>query len=675
MASRWVSMLHRLRPQSLGLYSVAALSICMYEVAFSTVWLCRYLLSQPWFSEIALVHIVVFLFVTMPILAAGADTILYEPRTPVLAPVGNLILRWLAPIMEYRWFFICACILGSTASLLAPLGASKTNFLHYFTESGYSCLLSCGLLLLAHALYVVVVNAVLCVSRARTNLLVVSFAGHSAPSSTYSVLPNVFCQGHAPALSAVTAPASAIDITSHSAQGDATLPNAVPTMDTPTTLDGVVISQNSPDVLPACGPRLGRSVERLVTSQTAASSHDVDKEISQHKAAGPAPAAGIEASTTGGLSDAANDKLEDEDVATTRILNKVVLTSSGYEEASASHIDIAVDNGCRPECFERNRDHGGILDVDYTSEISVLAQGLNDGRVVPYTQRPVCRAGSASCAQDIQRCSGSMDNHRTDHLKDIESSSVDTPKNFLTLVPEAFRGNRDIMLNAIVQDPSFFLHAKNSVRKSRRYTLVAIQHQPKILLYAAEEFRLHFRFNIEAICENVLAAQFVPDCFKQSQAFWLTALRAHPGVFDHIPADMQRDCRCVTEPAVKLKVTAAQAVRDRLRKKLSLKSGRGADHASGLEGLSATADYVEDGEEFSAICVVCLDGTSTWVFNGCGHQCLCKKCARKYNEHKAQHGQGALKTSAKNCPLCRQPSRLVHVDKLGRGYDQLVFAG
>merc|ERR1712224_39865 len=56
-----------------------------------------------------------------------------------------------------------------------------------------------------------------------------------------------------------------------------------------------------------------------------------------------------------------------------------------------------------------------------------------------------------------------------------------------------------------------------------------------------------------------------------------------------------------------------------------------------------------------AHCVVCLADSSErsidWVFEGCGHRCLCKPCVRKLHDKAASH--------LIECPLCRSVSNVV----------------
>ena len=66
-------------------------------------------------------------------------------------------------------------------------------------------------------------------------------------------------------------------------------------------------------------------------------------------------------------------------------------------------------------------------------------------------------------------------------------------------------------------------------------------------------------------------------------------------------------------------------------------------------------------EESTSDCVFCLEKPSTWIFNPCGHLCLCRTCSRKFNKKKM----------AQLCPICRkrgkaEPERLYEGDVIYR---------
>jgi hypothetical protein len=48
-------------------------------------------------------------------------------------------------------------------------------------------------------------------------------------------------------------------------------------------------------------------------------------------------------------------------------------------------------------------------------------------------------------------------------------------------------------------------------------------------------------------------------------------------------------------------------------------------------------------------CVICLEEESKWTFVSCGHQCLCRECAQRFQQ------QQGMKT----CPMCRKNSQHV----------------
>ena len=73
-----------------------------------------------------------------------------------------------------------------------------------------------------------------------------------------------------------------------------------------------------------------------------------------------------------------------------------------------------------------------------------------------------------------------------------------------------------------------------------------------------------------------------------------------------------------------------------------------------------------DEEDGTGRCSICLDASADWVFEACGHKCICKSCVRKQKE-KAQLAAGAAgkkKTGRRKpvlvpCPLCRVETRVV----------------
>ena len=100
-------------------------------------------------------------------------------------------------------------------------------------------------------------------------------------------------------------------------------------------------------------------------------------------------------------------------------------------------------------------------------------------------------------------------------------------------------------------------------------------------------------------------------------------------------------------------------------------SSGGVDASAGRSSASAAiGEESEEGEVGS--CAVCLDGKATWIFEACGHRCICKACARKQKEKMlGTSGASAKKKGRKkgggsltvNCPLCRAQTRVVPVSR------------
>lgn len=89
------------------------------------------------------------------------------------------------------------------------------------------------------------------------------------------------------------------------------------------------------------------------------------------------------------------------------------------------------------------------------------------------------------------------------------------------------------------------------------------------------------------------------------------------------------------------------------------------------EARAAAAKEAEQEVDDKGACVVCLDAPSTYVFEACKHLCLCRTCAASLLD---QCSQPASKKAPKVCPLCREESRLVHIDNF-RGDGDDVFGG
>ena len=78
----------------------------------------------------------------------------------------------------------------------------------------------------------------------------------------------------------------------------------------------------------------------------------------------------------------------------------------------------------------------------------------------------------------------------------------------------------------------------------------------------------------------------------------------------------------------------------------------------------------EEEEEENGSCIVCLDREAWWVFDKCGHKCICKGCMRKQKEKAAgAAGKKGRKKGSVVCPLCRAETRVVPAS----GYDGEIF--
>ena len=100
----------------------------------------------------------------------------------------------------------------------------------------------------------------------------------------------------------------------------------------------------------------------------------------------------------------------------------------------------------------------------------------------------------------------------------------------------------------------------------------------------------------------------------------------------------------------------------------------GGDASASSSSAAAAATGEEEDIRF---CAICLDGKATWIFEACGHRCICKACARKQKEKMlGSSGASAKKRGRKKggavpltCPLCRAETRVVP----GSRYDGDVF--
>ena len=95
--------------------------------------------------------------------------------------------------------------------------------------------------------------------------------------------------------------------------------------------------------------------------------------------------------------------------------------------------------------------------------------------------------------------------------------------------------------------------------------------------------------------------------------------------------------------------------------------GRGAPETSpAAQGdASASSSAVAGGEEEEEAvvsCSICLDGSASWIFEACGHKCICKACARKQKEKvtgAAAKKRGKRRPPLVTCPLCRCETRVI----------------
>ena len=70
-----------------------------------------------------------------------------------------------------------------------------------------------------------------------------------------------------------------------------------------------------------------------------------------------------------------------------------------------------------------------------------------------------------------------------------------------------------------------------------------------------------------------------------------------------------------------------------------------------------------EAEEDAVPCAICMERRANWIFESCGHKCICKTCARKQKE---QAARGKKKKDDKKkgsilvtCPLCRAKTKVV----------------
>ena len=75
--------------------------------------------------------------------------------------------------------------------------------------------------------------------------------------------------------------------------------------------------------------------------------------------------------------------------------------------------------------------------------------------------------------------------------------------------------------------------------------------------------------------------------------------------------------------------------------------------------------------------MICLDKAASWVFQLCGHKCLCKGCVRKQKEKMLKPkssgnnkgGKRRHPTPLVTCPMCRAVTQVVPSSR----FDGTVF--
>jgi len=133
------------------------------------------------------------------------------------------------------------------------------------------------------------------------------------------------------------------------------------------------------------------------------------------------------------------------------------------------------------------------------------------------------------------------------------------------------------------------------------------------------------------------------------------------------------------ETARKQKMTPSarkQALIERKRRKLEARERCGGGAVSSSDTKQhAQEEKPADTETASDVCAVCLSTEEEsgkpvhWIFEACGHKCLCKHCL-----HKLKQKSGSKKGNSIECPLCRTFSKPVlaerfHGEVFGTGTD------
>ena len=79
-----------------------------------------------------------------------------------------------------------------------------------------------------------------------------------------------------------------------------------------------------------------------------------------------------------------------------------------------------------------------------------------------------------------------------------------------------------------------------------------------------------------------------------------------------------------------------------------------------LQSSRGAAEPEAEGDAVS--CAICMERRANWIFESCGHKCICKACARKQKE---QAARGKKKDDKKKGsilltrPLCRAETKVV----------------
>ena len=98
-------------------------------------------------------------------------------------------------------------------------------------------------------------------------------------------------------------------------------------------------------------------------------------------------------------------------------------------------------------------------------------------------------------------------------------------------------------------------------------------------------------------------------------------------------------------------------------------------HAEALRALLAFVRRQvdeQDEEEESGSCSICLENDAWWIFDSCGHKCVCKTCMRKQKEKSrkatpsARGNKGKKGSTMVACPLCRVETRVVQPSDYAR---------